>query len=171
MHSRIVLIREDAGLSQEAFAERIGVTKSAISGYETGRRKPTEQTIKSICREFGVNETWMRSGVGTMKAPKPDGLLEQLIVEQRCTKFEGEFLRTYFQMSEDERQAYVKAVYRLLAPLMKAMDGKNPFADYSVASYGVEDGGDPLPTAEALHAELDRQLGDEKEAGGASEVS
>lgn len=178
MYSRIALVREDAGLNQEAFAERIGVTKSAISGYETGRRKPTDQTIKSICREFGINEIWMRSGVGEMKTPKPNGLIEQLIAEYDCTKFEGEFLKTYFQMTQEERMVYVQSVYRILAPLMRVMDKKNPFADYQTATYGiqteataeVQKGVDEM-SPEELHAELDRQLDIEKEATVKSEVS
>lgn len=173
MYSRIALVRKDAGLNQEAFAERIGVTKSAISGYETGRREPTDQTIKSICREFGINETWMRSGVGEMKAPKPNGLIEQLINEYSCTKFEGEFLKAYFQMSPEERMIYIQSVYRILAPLMKAMEGKNPFADYQTATYGIDGSDETL--AGKTKKELQDMVGDhfdmEKEAAAKSEVS
>ena len=173
MYSRIALVRKDAGLNQEAFAERIGVTKSAISGYETGRREPTDQTIKSICREFGINETWMRSGVGEMKAPKPNGLIEQLINEYSCTKFEGEFLKAYFQMSPEERMVYIQSVYRILAPLMKAMEGKNPFADYQTATYGVDDCSETLggKTEQELRDMVGEHFRTEKEAAARSEVS
>ncbi len=173
MYSRIALVRKDAGLNQETFAERIGVTKSAISGYETGRREPTDQTIKSICREFGINETWMRSGVGEMKAPKPNGLIEQIISEYNCTKFEGEFLKAYFQMTPEERIVYIQSVYRILAPLMKAMEGKNPFADYQTATYGVDGSAETLAgrTKEELQAMVGEQYDIEKGVAAKSEVS
>ena len=55
MNDRIKVIRKEAGLSQEAFGEKIGVGKTAISKIEKGENSPSEQTIKSICREFNVN--------------------------------------------------------------------------------------------------------------------
>lgn len=74
MNERILKIREESGLSQEAFADRLGVTKSAISGYETGRREPTMQIIKAICREFNINEEWLKTGTGDMRIENKDEL-------------------------------------------------------------------------------------------------
>ena len=76
INERILKIRKECGLSQDAFAERIGVTKSAISGYEIGRREPTLQIIKSICREFGVEENWLQTGEGEMMRAEPEDSLE-----------------------------------------------------------------------------------------------
>ena len=50
--------------TQEKFAERIGAKKTTISGYESGRREPSEQTILCIVREFDINEHWLRTGEG-----------------------------------------------------------------------------------------------------------
>ena len=54
--------------SMEKFAERLGVTKGAISFVESGRNQASDQMIRSICREFHVNELWLREGIGDMKA-------------------------------------------------------------------------------------------------------
>lgn len=64
MNERIKEIRKQAGLSQTEFADRIGLTKNFISLVETGGRAPSDRTISDICREFGVNEAWLRTGVG-----------------------------------------------------------------------------------------------------------
>lgn len=48
------------------FGARIKLGKSAVSNMETGQRGVTDQTILSICREFGVSETWLRYGEGDM---------------------------------------------------------------------------------------------------------
>lgn len=64
MNERIKELRKILNLSQDEFGYRLGVTNTAISGYESGRRNPTEQIIKSICREFNVNEEWFRNGDG-----------------------------------------------------------------------------------------------------------
>ncbi len=64
IEDRILTIREKLELSQEEFGERIGVTKSTISLLERKLRNPSERVIRDICREFNINEEWLRSGVG-----------------------------------------------------------------------------------------------------------
>lgn len=66
MNERIKELRKALGLSQEAFADRIGLKGSAVSHLEIGRRNITTQNITAICREFGVNEEWLRTGAGNM---------------------------------------------------------------------------------------------------------
>lgn len=52
------------------FGERIGISASALSSIERGASQPSNQTIVAICREFGVNEQWLRTGEGNMREPK-----------------------------------------------------------------------------------------------------
>lgn len=66
MNKRLKKIRKILGLSQEAFGKKIGVTKTAISRAETGLNNISDMTIKSICREYGINEEWLRNGNGNM---------------------------------------------------------------------------------------------------------
>lgn len=66
MNERIKELRKTLGLSQEAFADKIGIKGSAVSHLESGRRNITNQNINAICREFGVNEEWLRTGSGDM---------------------------------------------------------------------------------------------------------
>lgn len=69
MKDRFLKIRKKAGITQEAFASRIGLTKNFVSLIETGKREPSDRTIKDICREFDINEEWLRDGVGEMFVP------------------------------------------------------------------------------------------------------
>lgn len=66
MNERVKEIRKKLDLSGEKFGERLGVGRSAISDIERGRNNLTEQMIISICREFKVNEDWLRYGTGEM---------------------------------------------------------------------------------------------------------
>lgn len=66
MNERIRLLRKHLGLTADAFGEAIGIVRSAVSNIESGRRQPTNQLITSICREFNVNEGWLRTGEGEM---------------------------------------------------------------------------------------------------------
>ena len=64
MKDRIKTIRSSSGLNQNDFGLRIGVTGAAVSRWESGDRNVPDSAIRSICREFGVNETWLRTGDG-----------------------------------------------------------------------------------------------------------
>ncbi len=50
----------------DEFGAKIKLGKSAVSNMETGQRGVTDQTIMSICREFGISEQWLRYGEGDM---------------------------------------------------------------------------------------------------------
>ena len=66
MNKRLKEIRKTLSLSQEAFGKKLGVTGAGISKIESGDRNLTEQMLISICREFNVNENWLRTGEGEM---------------------------------------------------------------------------------------------------------
>ncbi|EHI98008.1 helix-turn-helix domain protein [Clostridium sp. DL-VIII] len=66
MNERLKAIRKELNLSQDSFAKQLGITGPGISKIESGSRNLTEQMIKSICREFNVNEKWLRTGEGDM---------------------------------------------------------------------------------------------------------
>lgn len=66
MNERIKEIRTALNLTQDAFAKRLGVKRNTVGNYETGNRIPSDQSIYSICREFNVNEEWLRHGTGDM---------------------------------------------------------------------------------------------------------
>ena len=68
MNKRIKKIRQNAGMTQREFADRIGVSRNTIAAYETDARVPIDAIIVSICREFNVNEDWLRTGLGNMYA-------------------------------------------------------------------------------------------------------
>lgn len=67
MRIRIKEIRLNRGFSQEEFGKRLGVTKSTISNIETGRFNLTDSMVKLICKEFNVDENWLRTGEGNME--------------------------------------------------------------------------------------------------------
>ena len=70
MNNRIREVRKAAKISQEEFGKRLGLSRQFITLVETGERIPSDRTIRDICREFGINETWLRTGDGDMAASK-----------------------------------------------------------------------------------------------------
>lgn len=66
MKSRILQIRKESKLTQDAFAEKLNLSKNFVWMLEKGERVPSDRTISDICREFNVNENWLRTGNGYM---------------------------------------------------------------------------------------------------------
>lgn len=66
MNTRIKELRKQLGLTQSEFGEKVGLKGNTITNYENNIRTPSDAVIYSICREFGVNEQWLRSGEGDM---------------------------------------------------------------------------------------------------------
>lgn len=61
---RIRVIRKSAKMNLDDFGEKVGVTGPAVSMMENGKASVTDRSIKAICREFHVNEEWLRDGIG-----------------------------------------------------------------------------------------------------------
>ena len=66
MNERIKQLRKELHLNQADFGARVGVKGNTIGNYEVGLRNPSDAVIFSICREFNVNEEWLRNGTGEM---------------------------------------------------------------------------------------------------------
>ena len=80
MKDRIRILRKSLALTQAEFGSKLGVSTSAEQKWELGVAVPSEAVIKSICREFAVNETWLRTGEGEMRiAPTREAEMAALI--------------------------------------------------------------------------------------------
>lgn len=64
MNKRLKSIRKRLNLTQEEFGRKIGSARNTIANYEMGKRTPSNAVITLICKEFGVNEIWLRTGEG-----------------------------------------------------------------------------------------------------------
>lgn len=100
---RIKKVRKSLDLTQEAFAARIGSVQNTITGYESGRRNPSAPVLSLICKEFNVNEEWLRNGTGEMFAPDASGELEALVKRYDLSHGEYIFLEKYLKLKREER--------------------------------------------------------------------
>lgn len=64
MHTRINEIVKGSGLTKTDFGKRINISQGMVSRICSGDAKPSDRTISDICREFGCNEVWLRTGEG-----------------------------------------------------------------------------------------------------------
>ena len=78
---RIKELRKALRMTQTAFADRIGIRQNSVALLEMGRNTPSDQTVAFICREFRVNEEWLRTGAGEMFVPSPASIVDELAEE------------------------------------------------------------------------------------------
>lgn len=66
MNERIKIIRKKEGLSQQKFADKLGIARGNIAAYEVGKNAPSDAVISLMCTKFNIREEWLRTGNGEM---------------------------------------------------------------------------------------------------------
>lgn len=67
INDRIKKVVDDSRLTKTEFAKKINISQPTVSMFCSGKANPSDRTIADICREFRVNETWLRTGEGKMR--------------------------------------------------------------------------------------------------------
>ena len=106
MNERIKELRKVLGLSQDEFGRRLGLTRGAITNIELNKTEPKPLLIDLICREFDVNETWLRTGEGEMFVPiSRDEEIEEFIgrlLHDEPDSFRKRLVSVLAKLTEDE---------------------------------------------------------------------
>lgn len=100
MSERISEVVNSSGLNKTVFAEKINVSQSLVSLICSGKANPSDRTISDICRVFGVNEIWLRTGDGEMLAKKTR---EEELAE----------IFTRLQYNDDAKSQLIRAIARM----------------------------------------------------------
>ncbi len=108
---RVKMIRKEAGLTQEKFGERLGVSKVAVSKIERKINSLSDRMCRSICREFNVTKEWLLTGIGEMYTPRSTELFGLLSDEYGLDSLEIAILRDYVQLPSETRKI-VRAIVR-----------------------------------------------------------
>lgn len=116
MKSRIHAVRAQADLTMAEFAKRIGMTTSSISLFESGKATPSDRTVLSICREFGVNEHWLRTGEGEMFVQTRETVLDRLAAEYSLDKEQVSVIENFLDLSPQERTAFLAYMRKVFGP-------------------------------------------------------
>ena len=124
MNERIKELRRSLGLTQDEFGGRIGITKSSVSTMESGRSNPSEQTLRSMVREFGASYLWLTTGAGSMFENGEEAAVHVMI--DRVMAGENEHVKNLFKGLSDWTTEDWQQVDRLLDKLLA---GWTPWAD------------------------------------------
>ncbi len=118
MHERLKQLRKQLDMTQQEFADRIGIKRNSFANYETGRNTPLDAIIVSICREFNVNEEWLRNGTGSMFIKKERGdeiaeVVNKLLSDEDNT-FKTKFITMLSELSVSDWKYLEKVARKLL---------------------------------------------------------
>lgn len=111
---RIRAIRKDKGLTMQAFGESIGMSKASISGIESGKNGPSEQTIRLICSVYKVDYFWLKEGKGSMYLDDTDNLVDEIAIEQNLDPDTTRTIKRLLRLSPDSQKIVLKAIDTLL---------------------------------------------------------
>lgn len=103
MNNRIRELRKVVlKMTQKEFSSKLGLSENFIWQIEKGEREPSDRTIADICREFNINESWLRTGEGDMQTP--------VSRDEAIAAFMGDVMRSE---SEDFRRRIVAVLSKL----------------------------------------------------------
>lgn len=114
VYERVKLLRkEELNLTQEEFSNRIMISRANLGSIEVGRINITDRVIQEICRQFDVNENWLRNGEGDIFITLPP---------------EDEYVRAAAEISKNTDDEIIRQIiieYWKLNP-----DGKKQVKEY-----------------------------------------
>lgn len=165
MNERLKELRKQIGLTQQQFADRIGIKRNTIANYEIGRNVPVDSIIVLICREFNVNENWLRNGTGEMFLPDACDELEALAKKYNYTAAIAVAIEKVVNMSEEQQAVITDFLIEFAAGIQSMKDA------------GIDPKGKAFPRGGAADLSIDekveayRRALEEEAAGGKGEES
>lgn len=140
MNTRIKELRTALHLTLEGFGDRIGVTRAAVSKWENGDRGIADSMVVSICREFGVNERWLRTGEGEMFEQTRETVLDRLAAEYSLDKEQVSVIENFLDLSPQERTLFLTQMRKVFGgPAAQPPRRVDVSGDVAAAVVNVQD--------------------------------
>lgn len=119
VYERIRILRKEVlKMSQEAFAERLGVSRSVIKNIELNALARPDQKLslyKLICSEFNISEEWLLNGTGDMYASNEaeySALIDRVMTGQN--EFAKNIFKTFALFDEKDWEALQAMIEKYL---------------------------------------------------------
>lgn len=102
MKDRIKELRNVLNKTQQQFADQLKISRNNVACYETGKNTPSDAVVSLICKEFNVNEEWLRSGAGEM--------FQTMTRHEQISQFAGSLMK-------EEDESFKVRLFEILAQL------------------------------------------------------
>lgn len=122
MKERLKKLRRTLDLTQQAFADSIGLKQNTIAQYEMGRTVPSDAILFSICREFNVNEEWLRDGSGEMFLPESTSELDDLVLKYGLSDADQVLIEKYLSLKPKSRDTIIRFITDVASALGESED-------------------------------------------------
>lgn len=134
MNERLKELRKKLGLTQQEFANKVGISRNNIAKYEVGINEPSTAVISLLCKTFHVSEEWLRNGVGEMftDSSRVDRIKDFVNSLSEEDSFKVKLISMLSRMNEDEWLLLEKMVKRMMAE--NGIDLDEPAAPGSISS-------------------------------------
>jgi transcriptional regulator with XRE-family HTH domain len=123
---RIREIRKELNVNQTVFGSKIGLKQAAIGLYENEQRTVSDRCISDICREFNVNEEWLRNGTGNMFVEPATFSLDDYARSNNLRDMEINLIRGFMELDHCTRDALYDLFKKAFAT---EHDEKNAYDD------------------------------------------
>ena len=134
MNQRIRQIREALGMSQESFAESIGLQRNSLSLIENEKRNPSERTINDICARHGISKEWLVSGTGEMFSGTPESPLQALVEKYGLSRQETALIEQFLRLDKSKRAIVTDFVEQIAAAFSKIKEEDERYRDATIES-------------------------------------
>lgn len=149
MNTRLKQIRKALNLTQQEFADRLKIKRNTVATYETGKSNPSDAAVSLICREFNVNEEWLRTGSGEMFKATPSSALDALseeyglsnaayVMVEKFVNLKPEAQETIFNYVREVAAAFQSGEISPAAPAAPPADFSKLSVDEKVELYRQE---------------------------------
>lgn len=137
MNKRIRKLRRTLDLTQSVFAEKIGMKQNSIALVEGGKRNISDYAIRVICREFNVNEEWLRTGSGEMFNPTLDSELDALVEKYSLSHNARVMIEKFVNLKPEQQDAVIHYI-KEVASALDDSDSCSPSVDVTAAEAAYE---------------------------------
>lgn len=161
VNNNIRKLRKLLDLTQQAFAERIGIKQNSVALIESGKRNVSNPVLVTISREFGVRLEWLKTGEGEMFKPRDDSPIAQLAADYGLNENDVAAIESFLELSPEHRRGVLEWGKNLMKRLATQMDIELPAVDEENAA---RDSGALTAdeAAEIIRKEFDDKLSAEK---------
>lgn len=104
--SRIIEVRKSSNLTQTEFAERLNTTRPKIAAYELHKVNFDSSFLDYICKVFGINSEWLRTGRGEMYVDSDAITVAQVVEKYRLDMLDRKIIEAYLNLTEIQRNVF-----------------------------------------------------------------
>lgn len=98
LHERIRKIRTDLELTQQQYADKLGISRDTVNNLERGRMQIKEMYLRLICKTFRVNYFWLTEEKGDPYISVPDILMDDVIEKYGLDDLDKELIEEYVKL-------------------------------------------------------------------------